>query len=199
MRILSACAIVSILFLGCGSDADAPRGNVTDSGTEHAEQHENSETTDTPEIDPDKAEAMALGLSIIQSYFDNEPEVFIALIADTLPQIGRSGEVMDGAYFRELIAHATPYPSGEDLTGYTMEDYNEVHTPVVVTYEEAVADYGMPAVEGDGWIPEEGDLIYLGGILKEGKTEADKFVRDGLNSFVFGKRDGQWLFVGFVS
>ena len=80
-----------------------------------------------------------------------------------------------------------------------MADYEAVYEPVVVTYQEAVDNYDMPPAEGDGWVPHEGDLIFLGGVLRDGKTEDDKFLRDGLNSFVFGKRDGEWLFVGFVS
>ena len=166
--------------------------------------------SDSPVVDPDdprsaltpstqRTEALELGLSIIQSYFDNDPQTFIDIIADELPQIGREGETMDGSYFRELVAHAEPYPSGEDLTMYTMEQYHEVFDPLVVTYDEAVEHFGFPPVTNAGWVPDPDDFIYLGGILNEGFTEEDRFIRDGLNSFVFGKRDGIWMFVGFVS
>ena len=42
-----------------------------------------------------------------------DPEVFIEMLHHTLPQIGREGEAMDGEYFKEVVRHSTPYPSGE--------------------------------------------------------------------------------------
>ena len=106
---------------------------------------------------------------------------------------------MDGEYFKDVIRHSSPYPSGEDLTSYTMEQYQTIFAPLVLTYQEAIEQLGFPEVEGDGWVPEDTDYLFIGFNLAEGAVESDKFIRDGLNSFVFGIRDGEWKFVGFMS
>ena len=184
---------VFVFIFGCGTTDDAPTSSRNDNTSVQMDSPaaENS-------VDGDREEAMELGLSIIQSYFDGEPEVFVELIADSLPQIGGSGLPMSGDQFKELIATNVPYPAGTDLTGYTMEDYHAVFEPVVVTFQEAVQDLGYPDVTNGGWIPADDEYIYLGVELKAGKQESDRFIRNGLNAFVFGKRDGEWKFVGFV-
>ena len=203
--VLSAC-----LSLACGTnDPATAQSSLMGDTSEPAETSNTTEEDNTSvsfddprsmlEPSSQREEALRLGFRIIQSYFDNDPQPFIDIIADQLPQIGREGETMDGDYFRELVAHAEPYPSGEDLTMYTMEQYLDVFHPLVVTYEEAVDHFGFPPVTNGGWIPEPNDFIYFGGILQDSFSENDKFIRDGLNSFVFGERDGVWLFVGFVS
>ena len=208
-RLLPTLILTSSLCLACGGPT-APKASegITDDTSEDItdETDETTETTMDPN-DPravladrsERDEARQVGLSVIQSYFDNEPQAFIDLISDILPEIGREGDPMDGQFFRELVERSDPYPSGEDFTMYTMDQYHEVFDPLVVTYDEAVEHFGVSPVENDGWIPAPDDFIYFGGYLKPGRVEEDKFIRDGLNSFVFGKRDGVWMFVGFVS
>ena len=197
--------LTTTLCLACGNpqediaNTDMPSDGETFSSAVDETPPATDDRRSVLEQSEERAQVRELGLRIIQSYFDNNPQAFIDMIADDLPQIGREGETMDGAYFRELVEHAEPYPSGEDLTMYSMEQYHEIFDPLVVTYDEAVEYFDFPAVTNGGWIPEPDDFIYLGGYLRDGFTEEDKFIRDGLNSFVFGKRDGIWLFVGFVS
>ena len=35
---------------------------------------------------------------------------------------------------------------------------------------------GYPEVEGDGWVPEETDFLFIGFNLREGSTQSDKFI-----------------------
>ena len=219
MRPLIYFTLPLAMLLGCGGPTD--NHNTTDGSsdtstldttetdasetTESESETETSGTADSTDPRsvltdlPERDHARELGLTIIQSYFEGDPTDFIAMIADIVPQVGREGEAMDGEYFREMVAHVTPYPSGEDFTMYTMEQYHDVFDPLVVTYDEAVEHFAFPTVDNAGWIPEPQDFIYFGGTLQLDKREEDKFIRDGLNSFVFGKRDGVWKFVGFVS
>ena len=210
MRSITCLTLPVLLLFGCGSPQTHATTATTTPETPASTEAESSEATPSTEADPndprsvledraERNEARELGLSIIQSYFDGDPSVFVELVAETVPQIGREGEAMDGQYFRDMVAHVDPYPSGEDLSMYSMDEYHDVFDPLVVTYDEAVEHFGFPPVENDGWIPESSDFIYFGGFLHLDKVEADKFIRDGLNSFVFGKRDGVWKFVGFVS
>lgn len=179
--------------------------DTTDTTEDTTEVDSTDETTNTDsiqnqvEMTPERARALEIGLSIIQSYFDGEPEVFASLLADTLPQVGLDADPMDGEYFGDMVRNSSPYPAGEDYTIYTMEQYEEVYDPLVLTYEEAVELISFPTVQGNGWVPEENDFLFIGGNLKPGAVEGDKFIRDGLNSFVFGIRGGEWKFVGFIS
>ena len=218
MRVPVYFALPVLLLFACGESSPDPSdesstNETTDETTETSTDDENADTetevdgeTTDEESEPGETDmatareqAMGMGMEIIQSYFDGDAEVFIAMLHHTLPQIGREGEAMDGEYFKDLIRHSTPYPSGEDLTSYTMEEYQAVFEPLVLTYQEAVDQLGFPEVEGDGWVPEETDFLFIGWNLKTGALESDKFIRDGLNSFVFGIRDGEWKFVGFMS
>ena len=224
MRPIIFLTLCLLMLFACGETATDP---AADAGTENAvttepssdnETANNSDSTedtteagttgdtsgsesiqDQVDMTPERARALEIGLSIIQSYFDGDPEVFASILADTLPQVGRDDEPMDGEYFREMVRYASPYPSGEDYTSYSMDDYEAVYDPLVLTYDEAVELISFPAVQGNGWVPEENDFLFIGGNLQEGAVESDKFLRDGLNSFVFGIRDGEWKFVGFIS
>ncbi len=217
MRVLVYLALPLFLLFACGESTPEPSDdtstndtsettdNSTDDETDDSQSEVDEETSDDTnsegetDMSEPRAQATEMGMSVIQSYFDGDPEVFIAMLHHTLPQIGREGEAMDGEYFGDLIRHATPYPSGEDFSQYTMEEYQAVYDPLVLTFQEAIDQLSFPEVEGDGWVPEEGDYLFIGWNLKPGSVESDKFIRDGLNSFVFGIRDGQWKFVGFIS
>ena len=222
MRVLVYLALPLFLLFACGESTTDPTDDTTTNETTDNTTDNNSETATDDEGDdadtevddenanegsePDEADmaaareqAMNMGMQVIQSYFDGNPEVFIEMLHHTLPQIGREGEAMDGAYFEEVVRHSTPYPSGEDLTSYTMEDYQAVFNPLVLTYQEAIDQLGFPEVEGDGWVPEATDFLFIGFNLQEGAVQSDKFIRDGINSFVFGIRDGEWKFVGFMA
>lgn len=187
------------------SDTTTEPTDATDSTEDTADTDTTDETTNTDsiqgqvEMTPERARALEIGLSIIQSYFDGEPEVFASLLADTLPQVGLDADPMDGEYFGDMVRNSSPYPAGEDYTSYTMDQYEEVYDPLVLTYDEAVEFISFPTVQGNGWVPEENDFLFIGGNLKPGAVEGDKFIRDGLNSFVFGIRGGEWKFVGFIS
>ena len=102
-----------LLLIGC---ADIPPPN-----TQPETNSEDSSSGQNHSLRANREQARAIGLSIIQSYFDNQPEVFVALIADTLPQIGREGDPMEGEYFKELVAYREPYPAGEDFTEFSMK------------------------------------------------------------------------------
>ncbi len=218
MRVLVYLALPLFLLLACGESTtdqtgDTATNETTDNNSDTTTDDESNES-DT-EVDEEntndgsdqgetemsaaREQAMSMGMDVVQSYFDGNPEVFIDMLHHTLPQIGREGEAMDGEYFKEVVRHSTPYPSGEDLSAYTMEDYQAVYNPLVLTYEEAIEQLGYPEVEGDGWVPEPTDFLFIGFNLKEGKVQSDKFIRDGLISFVFGIRDGEWKFVGFMA
>ena len=213
MRTLVYLALPIFLLFACGESTTDTTNNETSETTnenettdsEGSESEINEDTSDTEtdtelsELETGRAQAMEMGMQVIQSYFDGDPEVFIAMLHHTLPQIGREGEAMDGEYFSEVVRHSTPYPSGEDLSAYSMEDYQTIYEPLVLTYQEAMDQLGYPEVEGDGWVPEEMDFLFIGFNLKPGYTQGDKFIRDGIISFVFGIRDGQWKFVGFMS
>jgi len=218
MRALAYLALPLFLLFACGETStsnptpdetaeESTEETTTDNDTtdgvtdtsETGDDPEGNSIQDQVEMTAERAHAMEIGLSVIQSYFDGNAEVFINLLADTLPQIGREGDPMDGEYFRDLVRNSSPYPAGEDFTGYTMQQYEEVFEPLVLTYDEAVELIDFPVVEGSGWIPESADFLFLGWNLKPGQVESDKFIRDGLNSFVFGIRDGEWKFVGFIS
>ena len=218
MRVLVYLALPLFLLLACGESTtdqtgDTATNETTDNNSDTTTDDESNES-DT-EVDEEntndgsdqgetemsaaREQAMSMGMDVVQSYFDGNPEVFIDMLHHTLPQIGREGEAMDGEYFKEVVRHSTPYPSGEDLSAYPMEDYQAVYNPLVLTYEEAIEQLGYPEVEGDGWVPEPTDFLFIGFNLKEGKVQSDKFIRDGLISFVFGIRDGEWKFVGFMA
>ena len=219
MRVLLYLALPVFLLFACGEattestndsstsensestdNSGSPVGEDTDEATEVDDDTTDDETEMTQsDLESSRAQAMEMGMDIIQSYFDGDPEVFIAMLHHTLPQIGREGEAMDGEYFEEVVRHSTPYPSGEDLSEHTMADYQTVYEPLVLTYPEAMDQLGYPEVEGDGWVPEATDFLFIGFNLREGSTQSDKFIRDGLISFVFGVRDGEWKFVGFMS
>ena len=192
------------------SEADATSDTTDTTGsTDTNEDTADNDTTDETansdsiqdqlEMTPERARALEIGLSIIQSYFDGEPEVFASLLADTLPQVGLDADPMDGEYFGDMVRNSSPYPAGEDYTSYSMDQYEEVYDPLVLTYDEAVELISFPTVQGNGWVPEENDFLFIGGNLQPGAVEGDKFIRDGLNSFVFGIRGGEWKFVGFIS
>ena len=218
MRVLVYLALPLFLLFACGESTteqndDTPTNETTDDNSDTTTDEEDNNTD--AEVDEENAEqdseqgetemsaareqARSMGMQVIQSYFDGDPEVFIEMLHHTLPQIGREGEAMDGEYFKEVVRHSTPYPSGEDLTSYTMEDYQAVFNPLVLTYQEAIDQLGFPEVEGDGWVPEPTDFLFIGFNLQEGAVQSDKFIRDGINSFVFGIRDGEWKFVGFMA
>ena len=72
-----------------------------------------------------------------------------------------------------------------------MADYQTVYEPLVLTYPEAMDQLGYPEVEEMGGFLEETDFLFIGFNLREGSTQSDKFIRDGLISFVFGVRDGR--------
>ena len=209
MRPIVCLTLPLFMLLACGETTTQTAADTDNNDAVSAETTTDTDTTDETtntesiqdqlEMTPERAQALELGLSIIQSYFDSEPEVFANLLADTLPQVGLDADPMDGEYFGDMVRNSSPYPAGEDYTAYTMEQYEEVYSPLVLTYDEAVELISFPTVQGNGWVPQETDFLFIGGNLKPGALESDKFIRDGLNSFVFGIRDGEWKFVGFIS
>lgn len=136
-----------------------------------------------------KAEAYEFGLQVVQANIEEDATTFMSFLGDTLYIM----EHWDEPVPRNQI---TPSVIADifakfDYSGYTMEDYLEVYSPEVLSYDDVKADVG-----GAAWLDslrywrfDEKDFVFDGSQVKPGKQE---FMWDDLLVWVVSKRTGQW-------
>lgn len=127
-----------------------------------------------------KTEALEFGLRVVKTYFEKDTTTYKTFFTDTLYFL---------EHWEEPIATSeinfTQWFSGFDYSQYTMDDYNDTYSPLVYEYEI----YKDLIDTLTYWQTDSEDFLFLGWIVKEGKTE---FMLDDLLVFMVSKRTGEW-------
>lgn len=148
----------------------------------------------TPPAGDARAEVLAFGLRVVETYLRSDPHAFRALLAETTYTLEGEGPFtladVDAWLFAEL-----PFPSRRDYTAYTLDDDEATYAPRVLAYDEVVLEYPAFAnVTWDGWVPDGDDLIFAGGDVKEGQTS---FLWEDILAFGVTRETGEWRLKAF--
>jgi len=207
-----ALLLVTGFSLACASpDAALPSDTATgadESTTETAPVQSDTPETDTSDADPSdtrlpstgdahRDEAQEFALDIVQTYFDENADLFETFLHDPILLAG-TNTVYTREEYADVMLNPAPFPAGYDLTGYTMDDYLRVYDPGVHTFQEASDQFGLPLFDEDGWVPEDDEYLFVGFFRADGVPSSEEFIAIGLVTFVVAEREGDWKIVGLI-
>ena len=216
-----AILLVTGLSFGCASlDEDLPSGAAggadesssesvpVQSGTPEVDPDNPNDETNTSEVEPSEARlpttgdahrdaAQEFSLDIIQTYFDENADLFETFLHDPILLAG-TNTVYTREEYADVMLNPAPFPAGHDLTAYTMNDYLRVYDPGVYTFQEASDLFGLPLFDEDGWVPEDDEYLFVGFFRADGVPYSEEFIAIGLVTFVVAEREGDWKIVGLI-
>lgn len=128
-----------------------------------------------------KTEALEFGLKVVETYFEKDTTTYKSFFTDTLYFLESWEKPMAVSEI-----NFTQWFSGLfDYSQYTMDDYNDTYSPLVYEYTIYKDLIGTLTY----WQPDSEDFLFIGSMVKEGKTE---FMWDDLLGFMISKRTGEW-------
>jgi hypothetical protein len=147
----------------------------------------------TPSESGTKEGALEFSLLLVETYFTGDEDRFCSHLAGTLYTL--EGE---GPFTKEeaisAIKEDKPFPSGEDYSEFTMEDYLENYHQEIMNYEDYSEYPELSGLSIDGWEPDADDFLFLGYEVKSGK---EGFVWDDLLVFMVTYQNGKWEYIAF--